>query len=353
MHYVSTADGVNLAWAAHGRGPPLVRAATWLTHLQYDHDSPVWAHWLQFLGDHFRCVRYDERGCGMSERNAAEVALPQWLDDLERVVDAARIDRPFALLGISQGAATSIAYAIRHPERVSHLVLYGGYALGGNKRENPESRALFQAVMEVTRLGWGRDNPAFLQLFASRFLPEGTPEQLAWLNALCRRTATPDVAARLLQARGDVDVREYLSQVRVPTLVLHATQDQVAPVSQGRLLAAGIPGAQFVPLDSCNHVLLEHEPAWREFQAAVLDFTGLARPEARTGDAARDEVLTSRERAVLAQLCEGRSNAQIGWQLGIAEKTVRNHVSALYRKLGVRSRAEAIVKVAGRRAASP
>ena len=344
IHYVSTAEGVNLAWSAHGRGPPLVRAATWLTHLQYDHDSPVWAHWMRFLGDHFRCVRYDERGCGMSERDVHEVALPQWLDDLERVVDAAQIDRPFTLLGISQGAATSIAYAIRHPERVSHLVLYGGYVVGGNKRENPDSRALFQAVMEVTRLGWGRDNPAFLQLFASRFLPEGTPEQLAWLNALCRQTATPEVAARLLQARGDVDVRELLSQVRVPTLVLHATRDQIAPVSQGRLLAAEIPNAQFVPLDSCNHVLLAHEPAWQQFQQAVLAFTG---QPAAAAQLRMEGELTSRERRALQLLREGMSNARIAGELGIAEKTVRNHLSNLYRKLGVRSRAEAIVR--GRR----
>jgi pimeloyl-ACP methyl ester carboxylesterase/DNA-binding CsgD family transcriptional regulator len=344
VHYVSTAEGVNLAWASHGRGPPLVRAATWLTHLQYDHDSPVWAHWLQFLGEHFRCVRYDERGCGMSQRDVPAVALPQWVDDLERVVDAAGIDRPFTLLGISQGAATSIVYAIKHPERVSHLILYGGYAVGGNKRDNPDSRALFQAVMEVTRLGWGRDNPAFLQLFASRFLPEGTPEQLSWLNALCRRTATPEMAALLLQARGDVDVREYLPQVRVPTLVMHATRDQVSPISQGRMLAAEIPDAQFVPLDSPNHVLLAHEPAWQQFQETVLAFTGqpLAAAQLRA-----EGGLTDRERRALQLLREGMSNARIAGELGIAEKTVRNHLSNLYRKLGVRSRAEAIVR--GRR----
>jgi pimeloyl-ACP methyl ester carboxylesterase/DNA-binding CsgD family transcriptional regulator len=344
VHYVSTAEGVSLAWASHGRGPSLVRAATWLTHLQYDHDSPVWAHWLQFLGEHFRCVRYDERGCGMSQRDVPAVALPQWVDDLERVVDAAGIDRPFTLLGISQGAATSIVYAIKHPERVSHLILYGGYAVGGNKRDNPDSRALFQAVMEVTRLGWGRDNPAFLQLFASRFLPEGTPEQLSWLNALCRRTATPEMAALLLQARGDVDVREYLPQVRVPTLVMHATRDQVSPISQGRMLAAEIPDAQFVPLDSPNHVLLAHEPAWQQFQETVLAFTGqpLAAAQLRA-----EGGLTDRERRALQLLREGMSNARIAGELGIAEKTVRNHLSNLYRKLGVRSRTEAIVR--GRR----
>ena len=315
----------------------------------------MWAHWVRFLGGHYRYVRYDERGCGMSDWNVPGLSVPHWVDDLEEVVDAAGVDRPIVLLGISQGAATAIRYAVRHPRRVSHLILYGGYALGGLRSEDPQRAALFRAVMDVVALGWGSDNPAFRRLFAERFVPEGSAEQLAWFNDLCRRTTSPSNAAALLQARGNVDVRDQLEQVRVPTLVLHAGRDQIAPLAQGRLLASRIPGARFVQLDSCNHVLLEHEPAWREFKDAVLEFTGLGRrePRAEAGTAARGEVLTGRERAVLAQLCEGRSNAQIGWQLGIAEKTVRNHVSALYRKLGVRSRAEAIVKVAGRRAVAP
>ena len=341
VHYVSTAQGVDLAWSAHGQGLPLVRAATWLTDLQYDFESPVWSHWVRFLGDHFRCIRYDERGCGMSERDVPAVGLPEWLDDLERVVDAAGLDRPFALLGISQGAATSILYAIRHPERVSHLILYGGYALGGNKREGPDARALFRAVMEVTRLGWGSNNPVFRQMFASRFLPEGTPAQLDWFNALCQKTASPATAAKLLQARGDVDVTDYLAQVRVPTLVLHCTRDHIAPLSQGRLLASAIPGASFVPLDSCNHVLLAHEPAWQQFQEAVLAFTG---QEAAASQLRALADLTGRERRALQLLHQGLSNAGIAWELGIAEKTVRNHLSNLYRKLGVRSRTEAIVR---------
>jgi pimeloyl-ACP methyl ester carboxylesterase/DNA-binding CsgD family transcriptional regulator len=350
VRYVAAADGVQLAWTESGRGPPLVKAATWLTHLQYDRESPVWAHWVRFLEGHFRYVRYDERGCGMSDWKAGDLALPRWVEDLETVIDAAGIDRPMALLGISQGAATAIRYAVRHPRRVSHLILYGGYATGGLRSDDPHRAALFRAVMDVAALGWGSDNPAFRRLFAERFAPEGSAEQLAWFNELCRRTTSPANATALLQARGNVDVLDQLEQVRVPTLVLHARRDQIAPLAQGRLLASRIPDARFVQLESCNHVLLEHEPAWREFQEAVLAFTGLARPDARAGNGARDEVLTARERAVLAQLCEGRSNAQIGWQLGIAEKTVRNHVSAVYRKLGVRSRAEAIVKVAGRRA---
>ena len=323
VHYVETGDHVQLAWAETGRGPPLVKAATWLTHLQYDTESPVWAHWVRFWGGHYRYIRFDERGCGMSDWNVGDLALPRWVDDLEAVVDAAGIDRPFALLGISQGAATAISYAIRHPRRVSHLILYGGYAVGGLRGEDPHRTALFRAVMEVAGLGWGSDNPAFRRLFVERFMPEGTAEQLEWFNDLCRRTTSATNAPLLLQARGRAR-------------------------AQGRLLASRIPGARFVQLDSCNHVLLEHEPAWRDFQDEVLAFTGVVRPEARR-DPDRESLLTAREREVLALLCAGRSNAQIGWALGVAEKTVRNHASGLYRKLGVRSRAEAIVRVVGRR----
>ncbi|HET8819088.1 MAG TPA: alpha/beta fold hydrolase [Xanthomonadaceae bacterium] len=341
IHYAASGDGLRLAWAELGRGRPLVKAATWLTHLQYDQESPVWAHWLRFLGANFRYIRYDERGCGMSDRDATELSLASWVDDLAHVVDAARVERPFVLLGISQGAATAIRYAVRHPERVSHLVLYGGYAIGGNRADDPERRALFKAVMEVAGLGWGSDNPAFRQMFTTRFLPSGTPAQIEWISELCRRTTSQESAIRLLRARGEVDVRDLLDLVRVPTLVVHCDGDQIAPLSQGRMLASRIPGASFVQLDSNNHVLLEHEPAWRDFQEAVLGFTGVA---TGTGEAAPVADLTQREQAALHLLCEGQSNAQIAWQLGVAEKTVRNHLSNLYRKLGVRSRAEAIVR---------
>jgi pimeloyl-ACP methyl ester carboxylesterase/DNA-binding CsgD family transcriptional regulator len=342
IRYVVTDDQVQLAWAEIGRGLPLVKAATWLTHLQYDLESPIWAHWIRFFGEHFRYIRYDERGCGMSDWNAGDLDSPHWLDDLEDVVDAAGIGRPCALLGISQGAATAIRYAVRHPERVSHLILYGGYAVGGIRSEDPERRALYKAVMDVVGLGWGSDNPAFRQLFTTRFVPQGSQAQIDWFNALCRRTTSASNACALLEARGNVDVRDQLALVRVPTLVLHSSNDQIAPLSQGKLLASQIPGATFVQLDSHNHVLLEHEPAWREFQDAVLEFTGQPLGD-EVADAAPMAALTERERLALRLLCEGRSNAQIAWQLGIAEKTVRNHVSNLYRKLGVRSRAQAIV----------
>ncbi|WP_426700111.1 alpha/beta fold hydrolase [Rhodanobacter sp. Col0626] len=341
IRYVLADDQTQLAWAEMGQGPTLVKTATWLTHLQYDLESPIWSHWTRFISDNFRYVRYDERGCGMSDWRSDDLSLARWIGDLESVVAAADIDRPFALLGMSQGAATAIGYAVRYPQRVSHLILYGGYAVGANLGDDAQRREFYHAVMEVVVMGWGSSNPSFRQLFTSRFVPQGSHEQVAWFNELCRQTTSPTHARALLEARGNVDVRDLLEQVRVPTLILHSSHDQIAPVSQGRLLASRILGATFVQLDSPNHVLLEHEPAWQKFQDAVLEFTGGHRGAgAPTTGAA---TLTERERTTLGLLCEGHSNAQIAWHLGISEKTVRNHVTSLYRKIGVRSRAEAIV----------
>lgn len=350
IRYASAPDGVKLAWSALGKSDalPLVKVATWLTHLQYDLESPLWSHWVDFLSRHFLCVRYDERGCGMSDREVAHISAAHWLSDLETVVDATGIDRPFALLGMSQGAAIAIEYAVKHPGRVSHLILYGGYALGISHVPNPKLQEMHRAFMEVVRLGWGSDNPAFRQLFTSRFVPNGTQEQLNWLNEQCRRTTSAENAGRMLVVRSDLDVRALLAQVRVPTLVLHVNGDQIAPLKQGRQLAASIPGARFVQLESRNHVLLAGEPALQEFQRAVLEFTG--QHMAMAADDAADsvtEALTAQEQRLAALLREGLGNKQIADKLGIAEKTVRNHFSTLYRKLGVRSRVEALAMLTG------
>lgn len=331
---------MRLAWTRAGSGPILVKAANWLTHLRYDEESPVWRHWIRFLSDHFDAVRYDERGCGMSDWQVGDVSEANWLVDLECVIDAARIDRPMILLGISQGAATVIKYAVKYPERVSQLILYGGYAQGWAMRGGTQAEH-YRAVVEMMRLGWGRDNPVFRQAFTARFLPEGTHEQTDWFNDLCLKTVAPDMAVRLLEARAHADIGDLLAQVRVPTLVLHARHDEVVPFSEGRGLASEIPGAEFVELDSRNHILLSHEPAWREFQQAVLEFTGSQSADGATADL---EPLTRRERQILGLLTTGLSNAEIGRQLFISDKTVRNHLSSVYRKMEVGSRAQAIVK---------
>ncbi|MBK7642962.1 MAG: alpha/beta fold hydrolase [Planctomycetes bacterium] len=343
IRFATTGDGVRLAWAQRGNGPPLVRASNWLTHIDYDLESPVWRHWIEFLTGHFGLLRYDERGCGMSDWKVADLSCSRWIEDLEAVVDAARPRTPFALLGISQGAATAIQYAVRHPEHVSHLILYGGYAAGWRHRDDPAALRAYESIVELMRHGWGKENPVFRQLFTARFVPGGSAEQLQWFNELCRRTTEPEVAAALLEARAEVDVRKLLPAVQTPTLVLHATGDQVSPLANGHLLAQQIPGAEFVPLPSDNHVLLAEEPAWEQFREAVLEFTGRGALLVGKREAAVFRRLTQREREILAGICAGYSNAGIGKRLFIAEKTVRNHVTRLFEKLGVHSRTEAVI----------
>ena len=339
IRLLRASDGARLAWAESGHGPPLVKASNWMTHLEYEWESPVWRHWIEFFSSHFRFVRYDERGCGLSDRNPPTVTLQRWAADLEEVCEAAQPDGPVTLLGISQGGLACIHYAIRYPERVSGMILYGGYARGYARRGKPEVEREYRAILEVIRIGWGKENPTFRQLFTSRFIPEGTAEQVAWFNELCRRTADPEMAARLLELRGEVDIVDLLPRVQVPTLVIHGRDDNVIPLSEGQLLASSIPGAQFVELQSKNHVLLEHEPAWGRFQEAVLDFTG------REVSSSAEPVasLSPRERDVLALLSEGLPNSEIGERLSISEKTVRNHISNVYDKLGVWNRAQAVV----------
>jgi len=260
---------------------------------------------------------------------------------LEDVVAAADLREPFALLGISQGGAICVAYAVKHPERVSKLVLYGGYARGPFRRGDPDRESLYRAMIDLVRLGWGNDNPVFRQVFTSRFIPGGTDEQIGWYNDLCRKTTSPEIAARLLESRSTIDVTALLGKVRIPTLVLHSRDDDVVPIAEGRILAAGISGAQFIELDSKNHILLESEPAWERFCDEVSEFMGL-KGSARGEDPAFAS-LSPREREVLMLITEGFGNAQIAERLSISEKTVRNHVSNLFDKLGVWTRAQAIV----------
>lgn len=333
-------DGTTIAWADAGRGAPLVKASNWLTHLEHDLTSPLWRHWMRFFADHFRFIRYDERGCGMSEWDVGDLSIERSTEDLESVVAVARPQTPFVLLGISQGGAVAIRYAVAHPENVSHLILYGAYARG-RALQSPEVEQRYRAIIALTRLGWGQDNPVYRQVFTSRFVPEATEEQIRWFNELCCRTAKPETAARIMESRLHLDVAGLLPRVSVPTLVLHARNDEAVALSQGRMIAAGIPGAEFVELDSRNHILFEREPAWERFKQAVLSFTG--RPAEAAADDPAFAALSPREREVLAGIAEGRTNSEIGKRLFISEKTVRNHVTRVFDKLGVRSRAQAIV----------
>lgn len=336
IRFCTAPDGVRLAYTRSGSGPPLVKAANYLTHLERDGEGPVWRHWLEALSRRHTLIRYDERGCGLSDRQVPAYSLEAWVQDLEAVVDAARLDR-FALLGLSQGASVSVAYAARHPDRVTHLILCGGYARGRLKRD-PTPRDVIEAetMLNVMRIGWGQENPAFRQLFSTQLMPEGTPEQLAWLNELARVCTSPEEAARMERAFYDIDVQACASQVTAPALVFHARHDAAIPFEEGRRLAALLPDARFVPLESRNHILLEDEPAWHRFVEEVHRFLGTpSRPVLAE--------LTARECEVLDLIARGLSNAQIAGRLFITQKTVRNHISHIFSKLNLRRRAEAII----------
>jgi class 3 adenylate cyclase/pimeloyl-ACP methyl ester carboxylesterase len=272
IHFCMARDGVQLAYSRTGGGPPLVKTGNWMTHLEFDFESPIWRHLYRELSRDHTLIRYDARGNGLSDRDVENVSFETFVGDLETVVDAAGLDR-FALLGISQGCAVSIAYAVRHPERVSHLILFGGYAVGWAKRaRSAAEKEQDAAMLTLMRLGWGQENPAFRQLFTSQFIPGGTKEQTDWFNELQRISASPEDAVRNLMANGDTDVSTLLAQVSVPTLVMHSRDDARVPFDQGRRLAAGIPRARFVPLPSGNHLILEHEPAFPRFLQEIRTF---------------------------------------------------------------------------------
>ena len=267
VHFCTATDNVRIAYASAGQGVPLVKAANWLNHLEYDWHSPIWSHLLHALASQYHLIRYDERGNGLSDWDVEDISFEAFVRDLETVVDAAGLKK-FSLFGISQGAAVSIAYAVRHPERVDRLVLYGGFARGRTRR-NPEQSETLQSLI---RQGWGSDNPAFRQFFTSLFVPDGNPEQMQFFNDLQRITTSPENAVRIMQATGQVDISDLLPRVTVPTLVLHASNDAAVPFDEGRRLASGIPGARFVALESRNHLIVEKEPAWSRLLEEIAAF---------------------------------------------------------------------------------
>jgi pimeloyl-ACP methyl ester carboxylesterase/DNA-binding CsgD family transcriptional regulator len=343
IRFCRDVDGVTLAWATSGTGPPLVKVANWLSHLEYDWRSPVWTPLLTRLGRHHTVIRYDERGCGLSDRDVEDLGFDAWVRDLETVVDAAGLDR-FPLLGISQGGPIAVAYAVRHPERVSHLILYGTYARG-KLRRNPTHAAREEAEMllRLVRIGWGKDTDAYRRVFASLFWPEATTDQMRAFAELQRVSASPDTAARIMEGFDEVDVSDLAPLVSVPTLVLHVEEEGRIPFEEGRLLASLIPGASFVPLPGVNHVLPPGDAAFELFFEAVEGFLGVSRSD---GEAGLPEVagLTPREREVLDLLARGLDNAALADALSISPKTVRNHVSNVFAKLGVGHRAAAVVR---------
>ena len=341
IRFTHSADGTRLAYAIHGDGYPLVRAAHWLTNIQLDWQTPIWRPWFDALGARYHFLRYDSRGCGLSDRDATGASLDALVADLEAVVDAAGLDR-FALLGISQGGAVSIAYAARHPDRVSHLVLLGAFARGPLRR-NPtaEQREGILAQLKLIEVGWGQNNPAFLQLFTSQIFPNATPEQTRSFNDLQRMSCEPDHAARIVAAFYEIDASSLVPAVGCPTLVLHGRGDVRSPFdTEGLFIASSISHARFVPLETASHVPTPGEPSFDRVIEEIETFL----PESHHASAMAFTNLTRREREILELIARGLDNAQVAAHLDLSEKTVRNNITNIFDKIGAENRGQAIVR---------
>lgn len=337
IRFTTAPDGSRLAYAIHGRGYPLVRAVHWLSHLQYDWESPVWRHWLAELGSRFTVLRYDERGCGLSDWDTEDLSFDAWVEDLEVVVEAAGFER-FALLGMLQGAPAAIAYAYRHPERVSHLVIFGGYMLGYDHQQLTDlERQEVETVRSLLRVGWDRDNPVYRHFFTSNLIPDGDDALLRSYDELMRHTTSPENAAGFEEADWKVNVAALAPQIRVPTLVMHVDGDRLVSVASGRSIAVAVPGARFLLLPGQNHVIQPGDAAWPRFWDALEEFVGEPGPPA---SGPRLELSVSlRERTILELVARGLSNQEIADQLGLSPRTVERHLSNVYLKLGISGKA--------------
>ncbi|WP_343080932.1 alpha/beta fold hydrolase [Ostreiculturibacter nitratireducens] len=348
VRFCESFDGTRIAYSLSGSGPPVVLLPSWLTHLGFQRRSVAWKPWLTALSAGYRLVRYDPRGCGMSDRQVADLSFGAWVRDLEALASHLELDH-FSLVGTCQGGAVAIEYAARYPSRVSRLVLCGAYARGRNKRRDaPIEPEKARVMLDMIRVGWGSEDHAFSMAFAQQFQPDGAADHLQSWCELQRRAATPREAAALTEIMFDIDVQTALRVIGCPTLVAHARRDSVVPIEEGRLLARQIQGARFLELDTANHFMREDEPAWSTLVDAVREFL----PTREANDARMSE-LSPREREVLDHLARGLDNREIGERLGISEKTVRNHVWSIFGKLGVRTRAQAIVAIRDARHGKP
>ena len=344
IRFCTSRDGTRIAYATCGAGPPLLWAGSWNHHLELDWDSPVWRPWLTLLTRRHTLVRYDWRGCGLSDREQVEFSFEKFVEDLDAVIAAAALEQ-LVLFGIAAGAAISMAYAVRHPARVNQLILYSSYVrnrLADNP--TPEEVDEMEARGKVIELGWPNDTPAYAQFFTALHMPDASAGQSLSMNDLIRRTTSLSNANALRGTFSRIDMRETVPKVRCPALVLHARGNAIIPFEQGRMVAGIIPGARFVPLDSRNHLLLDTEPAWQQLVEALDDFLPAPPAEStRVGNLLMDD-LTAREHQVLELVAQGLDNATIGERLYISQRTARNHVSAILAKLGINTRAQTIVR---------
>jgi len=339
VQFCTSSDGVRLAYSVSGKGPLMVRAPHWFTHLEHDWTNPAMRPWVEDLSKRYTLLRFDQRGTGLSDREVPEISFEAHVRDLEAVVDAAGFDR-FALFGLSQGSAFSIAYAVRHPERVSHLLLCGGFVRGWARRDaGSEYLASRECQIKLIELGWGHSDPSFRQVFSTQFMPDAPIEAIRGFNDFMPLTSSAGTAARIFEDNGKIDVREEAKRVSCPTLVLHARGDLRIPFEEGRLAAGLIPAARFVGLESRNHCMTQEEPAWKVLLDAVAEFY----PPAAAAAAPALAGLTAREGEVLELIAQGLDNAQIAARLALSEKTVRNNITHIFDKIEVENRSQAIV----------
>ena len=342
VRFCTSADGVRIAFAESGKSSPLVRAANWFTHIDLDWQSPVWQHWFDVLSKGRTLIRYDPRGCGLSDRNVDEFSLERWVEDLEAVVDAAGLTR-FPLIGLCQGGAVAAAYAARHPARVSRLILYDSYPFGAYVDGVPDRLAQeARALSQMIDVGWGKETGAFREVFANLLMPGAGKEALGWIGEMQRRSASARNARLIWDAFHGFDIREIAPEIKAPTLVFHGRKDAMVPFEAGRHLASLIPDAHFVPLETGNHILLPGEDAWKTFCRELTAFLEPETDAARSNDVALD-ALTAREREILDSVARGFGNREIADLLRISEKTVRNHLTTVFSKLGIANRSQAIV----------
>ncbi len=334
IRFCRAADGVRIAYAVHGSGPPLLVSTCWLSHLQYDWESPVWQHFLRDIGRFATVIRYDERGHGLSDWEVEDYSLEARVGDLEAVVNGAGFDR-IALMAMSQGGPPAIEYAARHPERLTRLMFYGSSAALMHNA-TPKERELWNVFDQMVLVGYGREDSVFRRVFTSMMIPGATEEQMRWLDDLQKVATSAENAYAARVGRATADTRHLLADLDLPTLVLHGRGDQISTFSKGRYLAAHIPGARLVALESNNPLVLGDEDAWPVFVREVEAF--LAPDRATVVPSGSAEGLSGREREVLSLAASGHSNDEIAAALHLSVRTVERHFHNIYAKLGVSGR---------------
>jgi pimeloyl-ACP methyl ester carboxylesterase/DNA-binding CsgD family transcriptional regulator len=341
IRFCTSRDGTRIAYAVCGKGPMLFWGQHWVHQLDRDWDDPIWRPWLELLTRHHSVIRFDWRGCGLSDRENVEFSFQRYVEDFEAVVEAAQLDR-FVLFGMSNGAHVGAAFAARHPKRVSRLILLSCQA-EGRLTDQPTQKQVdeVEARVKLIALAWEQEHAAYKQFSASLHIPDASDTQRLAHTDLLRQTTSPANVVDLIHAIAHTDLRDVLPRIRCPTLVMHARGDSIILFDEGRRAAALIPGARFVPLESTNHILLDNEPAWRKFSAELEAF--IAMPEQPSYEFSLAD-LTLREREVLEAVAQGVDNHDIAARLAVSEKTIRNHVSAIFSKLGVKSRAQAVAR---------